>query len=429
MALWSARKRGKRMKRILIPMIEVGGCHKSIALAIRDAIEQQHPGAYEIRVVDFPRACGARSLDRWIKSVWNIALAHPDITNLLNGWLDAANRMIQSNTFTRLFYSEFLHKGMKYIRDFQPDLIISTHFLCTSVAVLSRKTYDLDCRVVSHVSDPFQPHCLWVNPLADELLVGSETARGCLEKFGQSSGSMTVFPFPLSKGFFEPIARSREEILSELGLEPRRMTVLASSGGEGIGGTDLYVRALYQSGLPINLITVCGRNGRLLKEMRAMAGKPSDVLLSPLGYVGNMNELAMAADLGLVKAGPSTLFELLAKGCPVMVTHVAAQIEQGNLDFVLDQELGWDVRNHATFEELMAHLPEPGFLEPVRQRIKENTYIQSLSGGTANLADHLVAGMDAERRIRKRRSEIRLIRIRSPERRSRSKRRLTKPKW
>ena len=411
------------MKRILIPMIEVGGCHKSIALAIRDAIEQQHPGTYEIRVVDFPRACGARSMDRWIKSVWNIALAHPDITKRINGWMDAANRMMRSNTFTRLFYSEFVRKGMKYISAFQPDLIISTHFLCTSVAVLARKTGHLDCRVVSHVSDPFQPHCLWVNPLADELLVSSGEARDCLEKFGQSSRSMTVFPFPLSNKFFEPTARRREEILSELGLDPNRITVLASSGGEGIGGTDLYVRTLHQSGLPINLIAICGRNRRLLQEMRIMAEKSSGVLFAPLGFVHNMNELAMAADLGLVKAGPSTLFELLAMGCPVMVTHVAAQVEQGNLDFVLEQELGWDVRNRATFEELMAHLAEPGFLEPVRQRIKENPYIQSLSGGTARLADHLVSGMDAERRTRRRRSEIRLVRVRSPERRSRPERR------
>ena len=394
-------ERTERKPRIFIPMIEVGGCHKSIALSIRDSIERLQPGRFDIRVVDFMSACGARMSDRSIKASWNAALAQPGITNLLNKWMDDASLLMRSNAISQILYPAFVQKGMAYIRDEKPDLIVATHFFCTSVAVLARERYGLDCRIVSHVSDPFRAHALWVNPLVDELVVCSEQARDYLAMLGQNPETMRIVPFPINGRFFEPAARSREAILEDLGLDPRRITILASSGGEGIGSTDRYVRDLYFSDLPINLIAICGRNERLLREMRLLHARPSGVRFAPLGFVTNMNELTDVADAAVVKAGPSTLFELLGKGCPVYVTHVAAQVEQGNLDFVVQNGLGWDVRDSDAWAEQLARLRDPACLEPVRARILRNEYIRSLPGASMQLAQALLAGMTLPRSTRR----------------------------
>ena len=322
-------------------MIEVGGGHKAIGLAIMDAIDRLHPGLYEMSVVDFPKECGAHLMDRFVKALWNAALAQPVITNQLNLWMDAVNRVMRSNAITRVFFTDFVRKGMRYIRDFQPDLIIATHFFCTSVAVFAREAYGLDCRIVSHVNDPFRAHALWVNPLADEVVVCSRLAWDHMVKLGQNPESMTILSSPLNPRFFDPITRTREEILLELGLDPTRMTVLASSGGEGIGNTEQFIREIYLSGKAVNLIAICGRNDRLLRELNLLAARKTNARLAPLGFVRNMNELAFASDIGLAKAGPSTLLEMLSMDCPVMLTHVASQVEQGNLDFVVGENLGW----------------------------------------------------------------------------------------
>ncbi len=401
-----------RKKRILIPMIEVGGGHKSIGLAIRDAIERQYPGEFGMDVVDFARACGAVHVDNWLKTFWSSALAHPIATNLMNGWMDKMYRLVRSNTFTRMLQADFVQKGSRFIRDYQPDLIISTHMLCTSVAVFAREKYRLDCRIISHVNDPFRANSLWVNPLADEVIVCSETAREHMVRLGQPPASMTVMPFPINSRFFDPISRTREDILLSLGLDPKRMTVLASSGGEGIGNTETYIRELFLSGIPINIIAVCGRNERMLREMRLLAARPSAARFAPLGFVDNMNELAFASDVGLAKAGPSSLLEMLSKGCPVMITHVAHHAEQGNLDFVEREGFGWDVRDHRTFEGLCAQLRDPGFLEPVRQRIRDNPYIRSLPDGATRLAAYLIEGMNKPRKTKRTHGQVLLTRIR-----------------
>jgi len=382
-----------RKKRIFIPMIEVGGGHKAVGLAIRDAIERLHPGEYEMSVVDFPCICGARMTDRSLKAFWSACLAQPVITNKVNIWLEAMNGLLRSNAVTRFFSVDFVMKGMRYIRELQPDFIISTHFFCTSVAVFARETYGLDCRIVSHVNDPFHAHPFWVNQLADEVIVCSRSAFDHMAKMGQKQESMTILPLPLHAKFFDPVTRSREEILTELGLEPSRLTILASSGGEGIGDTSHFIREVYLSGLPVNLITVSGRNERLLKASRLLAARPSKALMAPIGYAANMNELAFASDVGLAKAGPSSLLEMLTKGCPVMLTHVAHQAEQGNLDFILDGGMGWDIRNPETFAEVLDNLLKPGFLEPYQRRIRENEYVRLLPGASERLAIHLLAGM------------------------------------
>lgn len=380
-----------RRKRVLIAMIEVGGCHASIANAVKAAMEALCPNRFDIEVVDLPRACGARQMDRFIKQLWLSALARPVLTTRLNTWMDEVSHLVRSNAIVTVLFQEFMRKGMDWIQAWQPDLIVCTHFFCTSVATFARQRHRLACGIVSHVSDPFLTHALWVNPMADELIACSEEARAHLVSLGQSADTLTVLPFPIHPRFFQPVGASRSEILEGLGLDPSRPTVLASAGGEGIGNLPTYIRHLHLSNLPVNILAVCGRNERLLRELRLLALRSSRVGLIPLGFVHNMNELAEAADVGLVKAGPSTLFELLARQCPVMVTQVAANIEKGNLAFVLGNGLGWDVQKKEAFHETMEKLLVPGFLSEARGRIVENGYLRMLPGSAQAVAGHLVS--------------------------------------
>ena len=378
-------------KRILIAMIEVGGCHASIAYAIRDALMLSWPGMFDIQVVDLPRACGARGTDRHLKHLWRMALARPVATTRLNAWLEEVGTLADSNRVVRLLFREFMRKGMRFIQQSEPDLVFCTHFFCTSVAVFARQRGPASFSVVSHVSDPYRAHGLWVNPLADKVIVCSDEVRKQLVALGQPPEKMTVLPFPINPRFFVPAAAERETALRALSLEPGRTTILASVGGEGIGEMSSFLRRICLSDLPFNVIAVCGRNEHLQKALRLLAVRSSTVRMAVLGYVRNMNELMALADVGMVKAGPSTLFELLAKGCPVMVTQVAAKIEEGNLRFVVDNGFGWDVRNPEVFSDVLKQLAAPGFLQQAKARIRQGHVLEPLPDAAFSVAKALAA--------------------------------------
>ncbi len=64
------------------------------------------------------------------------------------------------------------------------------------------------------------------------------------------------------------------------------------------------------------------------------------VVVKPLGFVTNMAEYMVAADLLLTKAGPGTIAEAASLGLPVLLTSFLPGQEEGNIDFVIEKKFG-----------------------------------------------------------------------------------------
>ncbi|HHU89541.1 MAG TPA: hypothetical protein GXZ22_00615 [Clostridiaceae bacterium] len=383
------------MKKILIPMVEAGGGHKMPALAIRDAIEEMYPGRYHIDVIDFAKEAGAKWDDKIIKGFWDWALARPEITTNLNILLDSFNHLTRSNTVMRLFFQQFIHKGMKYIFNYKPDIVFSTHFFCSSVALFARDKYDLPYKVFSYMTDPVRGHNLWVNPRIEAVIVSTEEAKEFLIKQGEPRNKVKVLPFPLNKKFFIQLTKTREEILNNLGLDPSRKTLLATSGGQGIGDTSEYIKELYNRNFPFNIIAICGKNKDLFNELNLMkSNTDSKTPLAVLGFVDNMHELLEASDIAIAKGGASTTFEVLVKKVPTIFTHCAALHEKGNIDFCVNNKMGWFARNKNEFEAIIDDVLNTDILEQYKENIYKNEYVKTLPDAAHDIARFIVKELD-----------------------------------
>ncbi|CAB9522397.1 Monogalactosyldiacylglycerol synthase 2, chloroplastic [Seminavis robusta] len=67
---------------------------------------------------------------------------------------------------------------------------------------------------------------------------------------------------------------------------------------------------------------------------------PGQVKVVGLGFVTKMAEYMVAADVLVSKAGPGTIVEAAALSLPVMLTSYLPGQEEGNVDFVVDNEFG-----------------------------------------------------------------------------------------
>lgn len=65
-----------------------------------------------------------------------------------------------------------------------------------------------------------------------------------------------------------------------------------------------------------------------------------EVNVTPLGFVNNIAEYMVAADILVSKAGPGTIAEAASLGLPVMLTSFLPGQEEGNVDFVIDGGFG-----------------------------------------------------------------------------------------
>lgn len=188
----------------------------------------------------------------------------------------------------------------------------------------------------------------------------------------------------------------QREVREKLGFlvgDPDRKMVLVMGGGEGVGSLSDIVDGLYakfrKAGTDATIYVVCGRNEKLKKELetrcwdtvlqqshlpkkkfsplsllrprrsrriqraldkaRAKAkaeeksGRhhaPGRVDVVGLGFVTNMDEYMVAADVLVTKAGPGTIAEAAAVGLPVMLTSFLPGQEAGNVNVVLDGGFG-----------------------------------------------------------------------------------------
>ena len=382
------------------------------ALAIKEAIEELYPDQFQVDVIDFARECGANWDDKIIKGIWDFALARPDFTTSANRLIDSLNRLTRSNTVMKLFLQQFIHKGTRYILRYKPDIVFSTHFFCSSVALFARERYNLNYKIFSYMTDPIRGHNLWVNPRIEAVIVATKEAKEYLINQGMPKNRIKIKSFPLNKKFFQKVEKTREEILSELSLDISRKTLLATSGGQGIGETVEYVKSLYKSRFPFNIIVICGRNKEVFNELLSLKESGiSDTPFAVLGFVDNMHELLEVSDLALAKGGASTTLEMLVKRVPTIFTHCAALHEKGNIDFFVNNEMGWYVRNKKEFDNIIDIILKTDILGRYKSNIEANEYVKTLPEAAYELAHFIVKELETpyKKRAKSRKAYLRAI--------------------
>ncbi|MDQ3864020.1 MAG: glycosyltransferase, partial [Actinomycetota bacterium] len=211
--------------------------------------------------------------------------------------------------------------------------------------------------------------------------VASEDGRRRLIRFGVPAEKMTIIGRPVRQAFLH--APSKVEARSRLGLEDR-FTCLLSYGGEGVGRNARgLISALLGSDVAWQVVVITGRNALLQRELqRFWPGR-----LRVLGFVENMAEYLAASDLFIGKAGPSSVYEALAIGRPVLATGYAGLNELGVVRFIEDEGLGHHIRTSAALvREARRYAADRSLLEEVARRCRR----LDLPSTTERFAHHIV---------------------------------------
>ncbi|MCX7027854.1 MAG: glycosyltransferase [Spirochaetes bacterium] len=378
-------------KKILITMLEVGFGHKSPAIAVKESLEDFAASALAVDVVDFARESGAYRDDLAIKGSWDFALAFPISARIGYLLMEASGK--NSGKLLDVLFRECVVKGIDYIDRYQPDMIFATHPLCLYIAVKAREILGRDFKVAAYIVDPFDGYIWWANDGADALLVASEESRDRLLEHGIKPGLIHQMGFPIKKSFFNFDRPACANIISDLGLEPGRLTLLISAGGQGIGKIYFFAEYLYLSQLPINLIVVAGKNKSTKRRFDSLKKYiKSKTKLASLGYVTNMNELMCSADLVVGKAGASTAMEAIFLGKPFVFTEWATYNDRYIIQFALKYKIGWYTPALHVFVELVKKLMTGEDIE----KYKKNLENLAMQPGTDDVALFLMNMLDVK---------------------------------
>jgi 1,2-diacylglycerol 3-beta-galactosyltransferase len=361
---------------LLFLIADTGAGHRSAANAIRNAITlisqqeqeewlQRHPDeteegeypppTYRIEIVDVFEEYSRFPLREAVKLYGPTIRYNP---KLFGRMFHMSNKDRQIRAM-RTLATPLIHNGLKRLfTSVQPDVIVSIHPLLNHVTIRALQDLDLHVPFLTVVTDLVSVHYSWFAPGADGYIVPTEHAKRLYLKRGLDPERVHMLGMPIDPKFTLPI-EGKQELQRKLGFDPRLPVVLLVGGGDGAGGLRTAVHAISQARLPVQMLIITGRNQRLyvhLQRARSSLHVPARVF----GFVQNMPEMMRAADVIVTKAGPGTICEALACELPVILSGYVPGQEEGNVSFVLENNVGVLARDSSELIDTLRRLVKPG---------------------------------------------------------------------
>ena len=322
------------LRKVLLLSASAGAGHVRAAEAIEKAFKQRKDSD-SVEVHNFDVLNYTNKLFRHLYSKAYIDLVNkmPEVPGwvydkLDKPWKNERRRLALDKLNTRPF--------VKLLREYQPDLIVCTHFLPVEIVSWLKAKERLASRQVIIVTD-FDVHAMWLVHHYERYFVAVDEARAYLETLGIPPEKITVSGIPIDPVF--AIKKDKQEMRAKHGLAPDRTTILLSAGGFGVGSVDALVHSLLPLQHRAQVVAICGRNEELRQRLTKLAAriKPdASVLLKPFGYTKEMDELMTASDLVLGKPGGLTTSEALAKGLVFVIVNPIPGQEERNSDHLLE---------------------------------------------------------------------------------------------
>ena len=239
-----------------------------------------------------------------------------------------------------------LHQAHQLLHELQPDLVIGTGgYVCGPIVLLAALHKIPTCIQEQNAMPGVTNKILsrWVK----KVFLGYQEAG----KYFKGAAEQVYTGNPIRT---EILQHEKAAALKELGLDPRKKTILVSGGSRGARSIN---KAMVEVELALSGrddVQVLHATGEInykghLQELEQGGGVAANIQVHP--YLHNMPVALAAADLAIFRAGAIGLAELTAKGVPAVLVpypyatanhqeyNARAIAEEGAAKVILDKDL------------------------------------------------------------------------------------------
>lgn len=277
-----------------------------------------------------------------------------------------------------------LRRKLRQALEPRPSLVVSFHPLLNHVAA---DVIPYGVPRVTVITDWVNFHQAWTDLRADCIICPSPAAYDLCRQRGIPADRLVRAGLPIHPRFLDAIKsfKDKPSMRLHLKLRPHAPTVLLTGGGDGTEPLRKYAAALARSPLDVQVLAVCGRN----RKLAARIYEDNHAGVHVFGFVDNMPELLLAADLLGTRAGPGMIAEGLACGCPLLLTGYLPGQEEGNVREVVGHGLG----SYVPKPQALVNAVETWYAKPVTDRSEDLLRARAASDPSAafTIADVLVA--------------------------------------
>ena len=318
--------------RVLILSVSAGAGHVRAAEALRLYAQEEFKDveALHLDVMDYASTAFRKLYaDAYIKLVNKL----PRVWGMLYQITSDTHADATMNKVRRSIERLNTRALRKRIAEFAPDAIVCTHFLPAEILMHEIRRGRVDVPVWVQVTD-FDLHRMWMIPHMTGFFAANDEIGFRMRSCGMHGAAVHVVGIPIVPAFSQPL--DRDACLRELGLDPRRRTILLMGGGAGVGPLEQIAANLLALPGEFQLIVLAGKNAAALDRLGALAPQFPGRLF-PRGYTTEVEKLMVCADLVITKPGGLTTSECLAMGVPMIVHSPIPGQEERNADYLMEQ--------------------------------------------------------------------------------------------
>lgn len=349
-----------KIKKILYLFSDTGGGHRASAIALIETIDSLAGHRVEQKMVDVFAECSG-FLNFFARLYGPVTRYIPQLWGALYYWLDDTKKLDYLLKIALPFIRMELTKLFKY---YNPDVVVSVHPLVNHLSIEAMKHLTKKIPILTIITDPVTIHKAWVCPQVNQIVVATEFARKRVLEYKMDPKRVKLYGLPIDPKFLRK--RNKLEIRKELHLVPDVFTVMIMGGGEGSGEIFEIVQNIYKSKIQAQLIVVCGRNAKLKKRLDNL----HHVLKTRVfGFTTEVPALMDAADIIVTKAGPGSIAEAMSKELPMIITSWIPGQEEGNVEYVKRNELGFVERDPKKVADLVIKLSHHTVLNKFKRNI------------------------------------------------------------
>ncbi len=278
------------------------------------------------------------------------------------------------------------------IKEFKPDIIITTHpFVTTMISTL--KEHNKISEPLICIMTDYAPHQTWINKCVDSYIVSNEGMIDMMVQMGAEREKIHPFGIPIDGAFYNH--KDKDAILQELNLKKDVSTILIMAGSFGVSDIIKIYNDIVKIDLDFQIIVITGRNKKLyqmfqkrletkpkisvIKRRRKLkrkfnlkANKKASLIrkrrriknkggkITKLLYFTNeVDKYMQISDLIITKPGGLTVSEALACNLPMAIFDAIPGQEEENAEFLINNNMAVRIGKGKTcakiIEELLTH--------------------------------------------------------------------------
>ena len=358
------------MKKILIFYGSYGGGHLSAAKSIESCFKTEYNNEIEIQTVD----C-IEYINKYINKV--STGAYKELAKKAPwAWKQVYKRSQNgalshiSNTTNRMMS----HKLNQLIKEFNPDLIVSTHPFSTQMCAILKKRGKINCKLATILTD-YHIHAQWLvlYQYTDYFFVSNDEMKSDMIAEGVDKDKIFVTGIPVSERFSEDFNKS--DIYNEFDLSEDKPTVLFFAGGEfGLGRNTTYMtlKALIRLYKNLQIIAISGRNPKMKKRFNELVEKThSSDRVKIIEFTNKVPEI-MSISIGVItKPGGLTVTESLVSHLPILIINPIPGQEEENAEFLVNNKVAFWIKKSDNIARILKNISRhPEILDQMVENAK-----------------------------------------------------------